>query len=455
MTTTERALPPELVERLTPHAGSLVHVITIATKPDIIKQAPVAQELQRRGELVVVCHTGQHHDHRYSGAMLEEFGLQVDVHLEIDGSLTAKTAQMVHKFGLVLQELRALDLTPLPYIHGDTVTSMAIGVSSYLSQVACIHVEAGIRTITPKAEVLSSFLDDFHEGSFDWDAYRKAHLDPSTFERGSREPFPEQFNTRVSDAGTGYHAAPVELDRGFLLDEGFPADTIEVVGNTVVDATESARRDVGRATIFQLYPQIETGRFIRICIHRRENTEDLSRFTVLFQAMEQLLEAGHQVLFIRLFGTDAAIDRFGLRPRLDELTDKYGDAFISSEVWPNYRDVIAATEKCAVLATDSGSMQEEANVLRVPCVTLRFGTDRGETLLAGCNVLAPPVDPGFVRAVVEHAMNDEGLRTPEPIYGTSVAAKVVDGVLKRAVVGLGLFRPEEARLGLGVPRPPS
>ena len=97
--------------------------------------------------------------------------------------------------------------------------------------------------------------------------------DPATFERGSREPFPEQFNTRVSDAATGYHAAPVELDRDFLLDEGFPADTIEVVGNTVVDATVAARADAARATVFETYPQLESGAFIRICIHRRENTD--------------------------------------------------------------------------------------------------------------------------------------------------------------------------------------
>jgi UDP-N-acetylglucosamine 2-epimerase (non-hydrolysing) len=448
VTAIEPALSPELVERLTAHAGSLAHVITIATKPDIIKQAPVAEELLRRGELVLVCHTGQHYDYRYSGGMLEEFGLQVDILLGIEGSMTAKTAQMIDKFGVVLEELKALGLTPIPYIHGDTMTSMAVGVASYLSQVACVHVEAGIRTITPKREVLTGFLEAHREGHFDWDAYRKAHLDASNFERGSREPFPEQFNTRVSDAATGYHAAPVELTRDFLLDEGFPPDTIEVVGNTVVDAAAAARRDAARATIFELYPQIRDGRFIRICIHRRENTEDQDRFTVLFEALEQLVHDGQQVLFIRLFGTDAAIDRFGLRARLDALAEAYPESFISSEVWANYRDVIAATEKCAVLATDSGSMQEEANELRVPCVTLRFGTDRGETLLAGSNVLAPPVDAAFVTTVIKHAMHDAELAKAHAIYGSAVASKIVDGVLARAVVGRGLFRPEDVRLGI-------
>lgn len=448
MNDTVIGLEAGLGERLAPLRGRLVHVILIATKPDIIKQAPVAQELQRRGEVVLVCHTGQHYDRRYSGAMLEEFGLEVDVHLSISGTLTDKTAEMVQKFGALLEDLIRLGLTPLPYIHGDTATSMAIGVAAYLTQVACVHVEAGIRTITPKAGVLAGFLEDHREGRFDWVAYRRAHLDPETFERGSREPFPEQFNTRVSDAASGYHAAPVALARDFLLDEGFAPDTVEVVGNTVVDATEAARRDAERATIFATYPQIRGGRFIRICIHRRENTENQARFLVLFDAMEQLVRDGHQVLFIRLFGTDRAIDAFGLRARLEELSAAFPSTFISSEVWPNYRDVIAAMQECAVVATDSGSMQEEMNILGIRCVTLRYGTDRGETLLAGANVLAPPVDSDFVQTVIKEALNDATLGEVDSVYGTGVAAAIVDGVLSRAEVGRGLFRPEDVRLGI-------
>jgi UDP-N-acetylglucosamine 2-epimerase (non-hydrolysing) len=441
------AIAPETLQSLVDAPSPYVHVITIATKPDIIKQAPVYRELQRRGEQVLLCHTGQHYDERYSGGMLEEFGLQTDIALRIEGSLHTKVAQMIERFGDVLETLLAAGLTPIPYIHGDTLTSMAVGVSSYLHKVACVHVEAGIRTITPRAEVLASFYADYQGGRFDWDAYAAAMRDADTFERGSREPFPEQFNTRVSDAATGYHAAPVELVRDFLLDEGFPADTIEVVGNSVADATVAARADAARATVFDDYPQLRSGEFIRICIHRRENTTDVKRFRVLFDALEQLVRSGRSVLLISLFGTETAIDTFGLRPRVEALQAEYPDTFIYSLVWPHYRDVIAAMLECALVATDSGSMQEEMNILGIPCVTLRFGTDRGESLLAGGNVLAPPIDSGFVATVIEHALEDARLRDVGNIYGTDASKQIVDGVLARLVPGHGLFRAEEARLG--------
>jgi UDP-N-acetylglucosamine 2-epimerase (non-hydrolysing) len=449
---TAEAIDAGLLRRLAAAAeasGSpFVHVITIATKPDIIKQAPVYLELGRRGEQALLCHTGQHHDHRYSGGMLDEFGLEPDVHLGISGSLAEKTAQIIERFAAVLDDLLAAGLTPIPYIHGDTTTSMAVGVASYVSRVACVHVEAGIRTLTPRADVYERFLSDYRDGRFDWDEYAKAMRDPGTFERGSREPFPEQFNTRVSDAATGFHAAPVELDREFLIAEGFPPDTIEVVGNSVVDAMATARADAERAEVFSRYPQLKGGGFIRVCIHRRENTEDEARFRVLFGAIESLLARGRRVLLISLFGTEAAIDRFGLRGRLDELVREHPDDFIYSDVWPYYRDVIAAMLECSAVATDSGSMQEEMNVLGIPCVTLRYGTDRAETVLAGANVLAPPVDSEFVAEVIEGALSRPELGEVPSLYGDDVSRRLVDEVLARLVPGDGLFRDERARLGL-------
>lgn len=441
-------LTDERLDELTASGQSYVHLIAIATKPDIIKQAPIYAELVRRGESVIVCHTDQHYDPAYSRKMLEEFGMPVDVHFGIDGTLGVKGAQIIERIGGVLAQLTERGLTPVPYVHGDTLTSMAVAVGSYLHRVACVHVEAGIRTVTPKAEVYDRFLAAYDLGTFDWAEYLVAMRDESQFELGSMEPFPEQFNTRVSDAGSGYHAAPVELARRNLLNEGFPASTIEVVGNTVVDATAAAVRDSAQATIFDTYPQLQSGEFIRFCIHRRENTESEPRFRVLFDAMEELVREGRSVLLISLFATESAIDGYGLRDRLAALVDEYPASFIYSSVWPYYRDVIAAMLACSLVATDSGSMQEEMNILGVPCVTLRFGTDRGESIFAGGNVLAPPVDSGFVAEVIRRAADEPRMRGVGNIYGEDASRRLVSGVLARLEPGLGVFLTEEARLGL-------
>ncbi len=427
-----------------------VHVVLIGTKPDIIKQYPVYKELKARGLQVILCHSGQHTDYAYSEGMLAEFGMDVDIRLVMgDGlDLGARVAALITSANALFHVARQTGHTLLPYIHGDTATSMGTAVAAYMNRIACVHVEAGIRTLTPTRDFLDAQLAAFADGTFDWEVYHKAHTDEATFTTGSMEPYPEQFNTRVSDAGTGFHAAAVELDRKFLLGEGFPDDTIAVVGNSVVDAILDAKARVGTSRIFDTYPALANGEFIRVCLHRRENTNDRARFTCYFDAVERLLRAGRSILWVTLKGTEWALNAWDLTERLADLEAEFPDTLIVTSVWPEYVDVVAAFMRCAVIATDSGSMQEEANTLGVPCVTMRFGSDRPESLLAGGNVLAPPLSAEFVAAVVQGAYDHRDRLRAEPIYGTDSAKQLVDEVLTRVTVPDGLFRAEEQMLHL-------
>jgi UDP-N-acetylglucosamine 2-epimerase (non-hydrolysing) len=57
--------------------------------------------------------------------------------------------------------------------------------------------------------------------------------------------------------------------------------------------------------------------------------------------------------------------------------------------------------QAGAVVTDSGSMQEEANIVGTPCVTVRFGSDRTETILEGCNIIAPPVNSELIADIVK------------------------------------------------------
>lgn len=425
-----------------------LHIIVIATKPDIIKQAPLFHELKNRKQSVLLCHTGQHYDYRYSGGMEEEFSLTPDIHLGIEGSLHEKIAQMIERFGEVIKYLLSIGKMPIPYIHGDTTTSMAIGLASFMHRVGCVHSEAGLRTLTPKKVLFEKFYRDFKQGSFSWDEYYGAMKNKNNFEPGSMEPFPEQYNTRVSEPASGFFAAPVELNREFLLSEGFPSDRVVVTGNAVADATMQAVEQASQSTILQKYPQLKSGEFIRFCIHRRENTENQKRFTILIDSIEKLVKNNRSVLLISLFGTEQAIDRFGLRKRIEKLSEGYPSSFIYSDVWPYYKDVIAAMKVCGLVATDSGSMQEEMNIIGIPTVTLRFGSDRAESIFAGSNVIAPPVDSDFVVKIINCAFKNKDMAKTGNIYGENVAKKIIDEVILRLDRDEHMFRTEEERIGI-------
>ncbi len=421
-----------------------VHLILIATKPDIIKQVPLYKELKNRGHLVILGHTGQHYDENLSGGMLKEFGVEPDFNLNVRGSMHEVVSQIIGRLGFVIAELKAKDKIVIPYVHGDTTTAMAASNAGYCNGFASVHVEAGIRTLTPRfADEQLAFDDVSH---FDVALWRKFLMQSENWERGSQEPYPEQFNTRCSEAGSGIHLAPVELDRMFLESEGFPEDRIFVVGNSVVDATQEALANAEQSDIFARYPLLEKGDFIRFCIHRRENCISETRFRAIYDAMKSLIVDGKTVLLISLFQTESAIDRFGLREEVEQLKADHPN-FIYSSVWPLYTDVIAAMSKAAVCATDSGSMQEEMNVLGVPCVTLRFGSDRSESAIAGGNLIAPPVDGTLIRRMIDFAWNNEEMRTTPKLYGENVSARCIDAVEEVLAKG-EVFRNEEERLCL-------
>lgn len=418
-----------------------IHLVMIATKPDIIKQAPIFLELKKRGEYALLCHTGQHYDYNLSGGLIEEFGITPDFNLNINGSLHQKTAQIIQRLGDFFAEMKVLDKVVIPYVHGDTLTAMAASNAGFANEYAAVHVEAGIRTLTPKKSIFEEILKNF-----DWEDYYQKLQNRDNWELGSIEPYPEQFNTRCAEPASGLHCAAVELDREFMLAEGFNADRIKVVGNTVYDATKMVEEGAKDSKIFEKYPMLAGGDFIRFCIHRRENTSNEKRFMAIFGAMKQLIEQGHKVLLISLFQTEAAIDAFGLREEIKRLDAEY-ENFIYSDVWPFYTDVIAVMKKAACCATDSGSMQEEMNILGVPCVTLRFGSDRPESILAGANIIAPPLNSDLIVKIIQGALNNERMKKVPNLYGENVSEKIVDEVLKILKEDGELFRFEQKRLG--------
>jgi UDP-N-acetylglucosamine 2-epimerase (non-hydrolysing) len=429
-------------------AAGPVHLILIATKPDIIKQIPLYKELQKRGHNAVLGHTGQHYDENLSGGMLKEFGVEPDFNLNVRGSPHEVVSQIIGRLGWLIEEIRkgpstgsGGPKTVIPYVHGDTTTAMAASNAGFCSGFASVHVEAGIRTLTPdygKKWTVNGGLWDIAA----WHAFLQNR---KNWQRGSQEPYPEQFNTRASEAATGIHLAPVELDREFLLGEGFAEDRIFVVGNSVVDATEEALKNAKKSTVFDRHPALKDGDFVRFCIHRRENCLSEKRFRAIYDAMTMLVKEGRTVLLISMIQTELAFDRFGLRKDVEQLARTHKN-FVLSPVWAEYTDVIAAMSKAAVCATDSGSMQEEMNVLGVPCVTMRFGSDRSESAIAGGNLIAPPVKGELLRDLIEYAWDNKEMRKVPKIYGKNVSAACIDAVEQVLAKG-NVTRTEEERLG--------
>jgi UDP-N-acetylglucosamine 2-epimerase (non-hydrolysing) len=427
-----------VVCRLKKEKEKNIFIVVVATKPDIIKQASLYKELKKQNMSVLLVHTGQHYDFNLSGGMLEEFQMTIDVNLHVSGKLYEKTAQIISRFGNLLEIVKEIGKNPVPIVHGDTTTASAVANASWANQIAVIHNEAGIRTLTPKKEFFKKLLQEKNiEQWFSTMEQKK------NFETSSIEPIPEQFNTRSIEAATGIFLAPHTINKQFLQAEGFPPERVFVVGNSVIDVVTDNLKKANTSNIFREYPLLKNP-FIRFCIHRRENCQNRKRFTHIFEAMENMVNEGYIVLLISLFSTDAAIKEFGFTRRLENLKQK--ENFIYSSVWPFYNDVVAAMKNALVCVTDSGSMQEEMNEMGIPCVTLRFGTDRPETLFAKTNVLAPPISSEIICKIIQKVIQDKPFKKGTKIYGESPSQKsvaVIQDVLKNSDT---IFYDEDARV---------
>lgn len=407
--------------------GTPVLSIVTGTKPDFYKQAPLVIEAAREGLPVFVINTGQHFD-EILGFGIEEFNLEqfVGCNLQIRGDLMEKASELIIKFGSFGRYCKknfGME-SMLPIVHGDTLVAgiaplaWVFGMGQKVGQ-----NEAGLRSMSPEA--IKKLKAGKEPTRAEIQKFIKSQLDGRWF-LAREEPFPEQIDTWICSAGTQFFFAPTKINRDNLLREGYPENFVHVVGNSVVDAIHQKRKEKPRHSVFDIYPQLEKGEWIRMDIHRRENLTE-RRFTSIIGGLIELIKnTDKKVVLVMLNATAAALKQYNLESKLQKLADQHPDKFLITPLWKEYAKVIEFLDsgRCWAEMTDSGSMQEELLYFpKVTSLTLRLNTDRPETIFdAKSNILVPPLSSSWIVSMVNEAFNrEEGLglklRHKKQIYG--------------------------------------
>lgn len=424
------------------------HIIMIATKPDIVKQAPLYLELKNRWELVLLVHTWQHYDYNLSTWVLKEFWMEVDVNLNISWTIHDKYSQIVKRFWDFILELNSrFNIIPVPYVHWDTLTATTADKASFLNKFSVVHIEAWIRTFTPKKEFYEELFQNYEVWIFNWYEYYKKLQNRDIYELWSLEPFPEQFDTRWVEASAWIYALPHEIYKKTLKNEWFLEEKMYVVWNTVVDAVNISKQKINESKAFEYYPNMKWKDFIFVTIHRRENCENKNRFKSLFYAIKDLVSSWVYVCFLELNASKQAIINFWLEEELNNLIKKYPENFAYWPALAHHHEVIDMISKAWAVVTDSWSMQEEANIVWTPCVTLRFWSDRTETILKWANIIAPPINSKLISEIIKWSINNPEMKK-DNIYWEEVSKKIVDIVLNNLEKNKSLFILDDKRLEL-------
>ncbi|HEX2253257.1 MAG TPA: UDP-N-acetylglucosamine 2-epimerase (non-hydrolyzing) [Thermoanaerobaculia bacterium] len=330
-------------------------------RPNFMKIGAVVEAMRPHPELVPsIVHTGQHYDERLSQVMFEDLGLpRPEVELEVGSASHAlQTARIMERFEPVIAERRP----DLVLVVGDVNSTVACGLVAVKLGVPLAHVEAGLR-------------------SFD-------------------RSMPEEINRVVTDSISDLLFVSEASGVANLRREGVPEENVFFVGNVMIDTLLRHRRRADRSTVLArlgLGPRS----YAAVTLHRPGNVDDPERLAGLLAVLLEV--AGRlPVVFPAHPRTLRRIEEFGLRDALERTPGLH-------RIDPlGYLDFLKLMAEARVLLTDSGGIQEEATVLRVPCLTLRENTERPATVDSGWNHLVG-THPDAVRAAFERV-----LAAPQP-----------------------------------------
>jgi UDP-N-acetylglucosamine 2-epimerase (non-hydrolysing) len=326
--------------------------IILGTRPEIIKMSPVIRECEKQNIDYFILHTGQHYSYNLDKIFFEELELPAaKYNLDVgSGTHAEETGKMLIGIEKILKE----EKTDVVLVEGDTNTVLAgalaaskLHISPYMacgvmgqSPIKVGHVEAGLR-------------------SYD-------------------RTMPEEINRVLADHVSDYLFAPTEKAKENLQREGVEKNRIFVTGNTIVDAVyqnlEIAKRKVDILNKLNLGPE---GYFL-VTAHRQENVDNKERLKRILDGLELVYrEFNLPIIYPIHPRTKKKIREFGLEvPNGVELIEPLG-----------FLEFLQLEANAKLVLTDSGGVQEETCILKVPCVTLRDNTERPETLEVGSNVL--------------------------------------------------------------------
>ncbi|MBZ4647031.1 MAG: UDP-N-acetylglucosamine 2-epimerase [Clostridia bacterium] len=320
----------------------------IGVRPQFVKASVVSQELRKHHEEILI-HTGQHYDYQMNKIFFDQLQIpEPEYHLNIGSSSHGhQTGEMLRK----IEEVLLKEKPDLVLTYGDTNSTIAGALAASKLHIKTAHVESGLR-------------------SFD-------------------RSMPEEINRILTDHCSDILFCPTPNAVHNLKNEGI-TENVHLTGDVMVDSLLFNKEIAEKESQILEDLDLEPGQYLAATIHRASNTDDKTTLTNIVQAFSELDE---KIVFPLHPRTEKFLHQFGLY-------DKLKDAVILTQPL-GFFDFIKLMNNSRMILTDSGGVQKEAYVLKVPCVTLRENTEWVETVDDGWNVLVGADKEAIVKMVKE------------------------------------------------------
>ena len=322
----------------TNHKLRIINIV--GARPNFIKIAPLMAEYKRYPKIQpLLVHTGQHYDYEMSEIFFQNLEIpNPDIYLNVgNGSHAAQTAKIMTAFEKVVLK----EQPDLIVVVGDVNSTLAWSLVASKLNTKIAHVEAGLR-------------------SFD------------------RE-MPEEINRIVTDSLSDYLFVSEGSGLKNLKKEGINSNKVHFVGNIMIDTLLANMNIINQSNILEKL-NLTKNEYSVMTLHRPSNVDSEEALLEILDILNSISEKIKIVYPIHP-RPKKMIKAYNLSNKFEGLKNLL---FIEPL---GYIDFVKLVKDSNFVLTDSGGIQEETTILKVPCLTMRENTERPVTIKKGTNYL--------------------------------------------------------------------
>jgi UDP-N-acetylglucosamine 2-epimerase (non-hydrolysing) len=348
----------------------------LGTRPEIIRLSRIIEKLDNICDHILV-HTGQNYSLNLNEIFFQQLGVRKpDLFLDARGSIGQQISTILSK----IEELIMAEKPDKFLILGDTNSALSAFIAKRLS-IPVYHMEAGNRCYDDRV--------------------------------------PEEVNRRVIDHSSDILMPYTERSRQNLLQEGIPGRRIFVTGNPILEVIEHHNDQIMGSDIFKRL-EIRLREYILVTLHRAENVDNEQRLRQFAEAFDKIQNQYKLPIIV------------STHPHTRDKLQKFGIGINNSQIRLlepfGFFDFVALEKSAFCVLSDSGTVQEECAIFKIPNVTLRDVTERPETLECGSNLLTG-ADPEQIMTCVEIAITKKGDWNPPEEYLVKNVSQTVISIL--------------------------
>ncbi|MFA5008033.1 MAG: UDP-N-acetylglucosamine 2-epimerase (non-hydrolyzing) [Candidatus Omnitrophota bacterium] len=363
--------------------------IIYGTRPEIIKLSPLIRYCQKKNVNFFCIHTGQHYSYQMDEIFFKELNLPLPKY-KLHIKSKAPYMQGNHT-GRMMMEIEEILLREMPYcvvVQGDTNTVLAGAMTA--EKISTTHNFTGFNI-------------------------KVAHVEAGL--RSYDRNMPEEVNRFIADHLSDFLFAPTIKQKKLLIKEGVPQSWVHVTGNTIVDAVNQILSQAQKNSNILRKLSLKKNSYILLTLHRQENVDSRKIFSDILKGLSLVGERFKLPIV------------FPIHPRTVKMVKRFNltlPACIKTIEPTGFLDFIWLQVNAFLVMTDSGGLQEESCILKVPCVTLRNNTERPETVYVGSNIVSGTSPQRILNSAVKMSSIKRNWQNP---FGDGASGKRIIKIL--------------------------